>query len=460
MIKSIKFNRFPKQLAVKNIFSRYHSTMAATQRCTKPHVCFIVPPHILLDILEHNQVSEDTRVAVQNTINHCGKLKTQRNHKQAQLRGHGPGAEGQSIIPGYVFQEIAESEDTSQEQKQRAHHNLRISQQVHGERSDADQGATAPSTTEHVIRKIYDSHKTNKLRQKLIYTEGNDLSTLKANTSALEVIDFFGKTYQFYAEVFGRHSVDNDNLALIGNLHYDDIPGPPGMDNAFWNGNEMAFGDGDGEIFGSFTKNIDVIGHELTHGVTQFTANLEYEFQSGALNESMSDVFGSMIKQYFYPDGKQLATDADWLIGEGIFLPSITGAQALRSMKAPGTAYNNPKIGKDRQPADMDGYVKMRNTEAGDNGGVHINSGIPNRAFYLASVGFGGYSWEKAGKVWYAALTDDKLQGIDSSTAFTVFADLTTQHAKDLYDAEGEAIVKKAWTDVKVYTAAQGKGDL
>ena len=86
-----------------------------------------------------------------------------------------------------------------------------------------------------------------------------------------------------------------------------------------------------------------VFGHELTHGVTQFTANLEYEFQSGALNESMSDVFGSMIKQYFYPDGKQLATDADWLIGEGIFLPSITGAEALRSMKAPGTAYNNPK---------------------------------------------------------------------------------------------------------------------
>jgi len=85
MIKSIKFNRFPKQLAVKNIFSRYHSTMAAAQHCTKPHVCFIVPPHILLDILEHNQVSEDTRVAVQNTINHCGTLKTQRIHKQAHF---------------------------------------------------------------------------------------------------------------------------------------------------------------------------------------------------------------------------------------------------------------------------------------------------------------------------------------------------------------------------------------
>jgi Zn-dependent metalloprotease len=459
MIKTINFKPFPRPSAIHNILSRYHSNMA-TQRCIKPHVCFIVPPHLLLDILEHNQVSEGTRVAVQNTVNHCGKLKTQRNHKHVQLRGHGPAGGAQSIIPGYVFQEIADSEDTSQEQKKRAHANLKISQQIHGERSDADQGAKAPTTTEHVIRKIYDSHKTNKLRQKLVYTEGNNLSTLKTNTSALEVIDFFGKTYQFYEEVFGRHSVDNDNLTLIGNLHYDDVPGPPGMDNAFWNGNEMAFGDGDGEIFGSFTKNIDVIGHELTHGVTQYTANLEYEFQSGALNESMSDVFGSMIKQYFYAGGKQLAKDADWLIGEGIFLPSITGAAALRSMKAPGTAYNNPKIGKDRQPADMDGYANMPNTDAGDNGGVHINSGIPNRAFYLASVGFGGYSWEKAGKIWYAALTDEKLQGIDSSTAFTTFADLTTQHAGDLFDAEAAAIVKKAWTDVKVYKAAPGKGDL
>lgn len=468
MIKITRFNRFPKQSAITNIFSRFHSNMVAeckhnhsmgpAQPEIKPHVCSIIPPHILLDILEHNQVSEDTRVAVQNTVNHCGKLKAERNHKRAQLRGSGPAAGAQSIIPGYVFQEIEGSEETSPEQKQRAHVNLKISQQIHASRSDADQGAEAATTTEHVIRKIYDSHKTKQLRQKLVYKEGNDLSALKANESALEVIDFFGKTYQFYKEEFGRHSVDNDNLALIGNIHYDDIPGPPGMDNAFWNGQEMAFGDGDGEIFGSFTKNIDVIGHELTHGVTQYTANLEYEFQSGALNESMSDVFGSMIKQYFYPTGKQLTEDADWLIGEGIFLPSITGAAALRSMKAPGTAYNNPKIGKDRQGADMDHYKKMPNTEAGDNGGVHINSGIPNRAFYLASVGFGGYSWEKAGKIWYAALTDDKLQGVDSATAFTAFADLTTQHAQDLFDEDAAAIVKKAWTDVKVYKAA--KGDL
>jgi len=187
----------------------------------------------------------------------------------------------------------------------------------------------------------------------------------------------------------------------------------------------MAFGDGDGEIFGSFTKNIDVIGHELTHGVTQYTADLVYEYQSGALNESISDVFGSMIKQYYYPGGKQKAVDADWLIGEGIFLPTLKNAVALRSMKAPGTAYNNPKIGKDNQPSTMDGYVKLPNTGAGDSGGVHTNSGIPNYAFYLVATQLGGYSWEKAGKIWYAALLDEKLQGINTKTAFTVFADLT-----------------------------------
>lgn len=203
-----------------------------------------------------------------------------------------------------------------------------------------------------------------------------------------------------------------------------------------------------------FTKNIDVIGHELTHGVIQHEADLEYEFQSGALNESLADVFGTMIKQYFHRDGKQLATDADWLVGEGIFLPSLDNAKALRSMKAPGTAYDNPKIGKDRQPADMDGYKKLSNTSSGDWGGVHTNSGIPNRAFYLVATSLGGHSWEKAGPIWYAALRDPEMKGIDTQTAFKVFADLTTKYALELFDEDVQAVVKAAWTKVKVYRTA------
>lgn len=206
----------------------------------------------------------------------------------------------------------------------------------------------------------------------------------------------------------------------------------------------MAFGDGDGDLFDTFTKNLDIIGHELTHGVVQLTANLEYEYQSGALNESIADVFGSMIKQYF---PKTEAKNADWLIGEGLFLPSVTKSPALRSLKEPGKAYNNPKIGRDPQSATMDGYEDLPLEE--DGGGVHINSGIPNHAFYLASVALGGYSWEKAGRIWYAALTDRALRAVDSKEAFKAFADLTVKHA-GAFGQDTQEIVRKAWIDVKV----------
>ena len=171
----------------------------------------------------------------------------------------------------------------------------------------------------------------------------------------------------------------------IASVHYDQD-----YDNAFWNGDQMVFGDGDGVIFTGFTKALDVIGHELTHGVTQFTANLDYNAQSGALNESFSDVFGSLVKQY--RNGEDTAS-ADWLIGKGILAPGIHGV-ALRSMKAPGTAYDDPKLGgKDPQPADMSGYVDT----ADDNGGVHLNSGIPNHAFFLLADQLGGNAWDDAG---------------------------------------------------------------
>ena len=162
----------------------------------------------------------------------------------------------------------------------------------------------------------------------------------------------------------------------------------------------MVFGDGDGVLFTDFTKSLDVIAHELTHGVTEFTAGLEYQNQSGALNESMSDVFGSLVKQWAR---KQTADQADWLIGAEIFTPEID-ADALRSMKAPGKAYNNAAFGRDPQPDHMSKFVKLPDTDEGDKGGVHINSGIPNKAFYLTAIGIGGYAWEAPGHIWYAAL--------------------------------------------------------
>jgi Zn-dependent metalloprotease len=244
-------------------------------------------------------------------------------------------------------------------------------------------------------------------------------------------------TYAFYWEIFKRDSIDDHGLPLIGSVHYGRR-----YDNAFWNGQQMIFGDGDGQIFQCFTVSIDIIGHELTHGVTGDTANLDYQGQSGALNESVSDVFGSMVKQYS-ANPKQTAANADWLIGEGILTTSIKG-KALRSMKDPGSAYDDPNtLGKDPQPGTMAGYV---NTDQ-DNGGVHINSGIPNHAFFLTATMLGGYSWDKAGPIWYATLRDQALR---PTANFADFANVTVANATRLFGAGDAKTVQQAWQQVGV----------
>jgi Zn-dependent metalloprotease len=227
-------------------------------------------------------------------------------------------------------------------------------------------------------------------------------------------------------------------MRLDGYVHYG-----ASFNNAFWDGSEMIFGDGDGVLFTDFTKSLDVIAHELTHGVTEFTAGLEYRNQSGALNESISDVFGSLVKQWA---AGQTADQADWLIGAEIFTPDI-GADALRSMKNPGKAYNNPIFGRDPQPDNMNRYVTMPDTDEGDHGGVHINSGIPNKAFYLTSVGIGGQAWEAPGHIWYAA-----VQASTSTTDFQEFADTTYLKAGQLYGSQGaeQQAVLSAWKEVGI----------
>jgi Zn-dependent metalloprotease len=260
-----------------------------------------------------------------------------------------------------------------------------------------------------------------------------------------EAYDGFGATYNFYWKVFQRDSIDGSGMPINGLVHYG-----TNYDNAFWDGSgHMMFGDGDGQLFLEFTKSLDVIGHELTHGVTQSTANLTYSGQSGALNESISDVFGSLVKQRGLG---QSAQQADWLIGQGLFLPSVHGV-ALRSMKAPGTAYDDPRLGKDPQPATMAGYVVTTD----DNGGVHLNSGIPNHAFYLAATGIGGHAWEGAGQVWYDVLTGGH---IPATCDFATFAAATVSAAESRY-AAGSAqarAVHDAWVQVGVLTGTGGAG--
>jgi Zn-dependent metalloprotease len=177
--------------------------------------------------------------------------------------------------------------------------------------------------------------------------------------------------------------------------------------------------------------------------VTQYEANLDYLNQTGALNESISDVFGSLVKQYQL---KQTADQADWIIGAGLFSPNVKGV-GIRSMKAPGSAYDDPVLGKDPQPMHMDHYVTTTN----DNGGVHINSGIPNHAFYVIAREIGGYAWEKAGAIWYKALTE-KLK---SNSNFTDAANLTYQAAADLYGSGSleQKAVQSGWAAVGISVA-------
>ncbi|MBS1674532.1 MAG: M4 family metallopeptidase, partial [Actinobacteria bacterium] len=225
---------------------------------------------------------------------------------------------------------------------------------------------------------------------------------------------------------------------LDATVHYGS-----GYDNAFWNGARMVFGDGDGQVFRHFTASTTVIGHELGHGVIQYTAGLEYQGQPGALNESIADVFGALTEQHLLD---QTVDQATWLIGAGIFTPAVHG-KALRSMLHPGTAYDDPELGKDPQPADMSGYV----TTTDDNGGVHINSGIPNRAFALFAVALGGKAWEKAGPVWYRALSG----GLSTTSTFAQFAEATIREAESESPTVGAA-ARAAWVSVGV---VKGAGD-
>ncbi|MDD1453030.1 M4 family metallopeptidase [Sphingomonas sp. H160509] len=251
-----------------------------------------------------------------------------------------------------------------------------------------------------------------------------------------EAYDGLGATFALFWEAYQRNSIDDAGLPLDATVHYDQD-----YDNAFWDGTQMVFGDGDGELFNRFTIALDVIGHELTHGVTEKEAGLAYFNQSGALNESISDVFGSLVKQKLLG---QTADQADWLIGAGLLTSAVKGV-ALRSMKEPGTAYDDPVLGKDPQPGHMDDFVRTNQ----DNGGVHINSGIPNRAFYLAATTIGGNAWDRAGRIWYNALLDPNTR---ANTDFAGFARVTIDVAGRLHgtDSAETTAVAEAWTTVGV----------
>lgn len=282
-------------------------------------------------------------------------------------------------------------------------------------------------------RYIYSAEQQQVLPGTLVREEGQGTTN---DPAVDEAYRWLGATYRFYWEVFERHSIDRQGMPLLGTVHYG-----RNYENAFWNGTQMVFGDGDGELFNRFTVALDVVAHELAHGITERDAGLIYAQQSGALNESLSDVFGSLAKQYHLGHS---AAEADWLIGAELLTERVQG-KALRSMAAPGTAYDDPVLGKDPQPGHMADYVE---TQA-DNGGVHINSGIPNRAFHLTATTLGGYAWQAAGRIWYDTLQDRRLtRDID----FIAFATLTVDNADQRFGSRSREVdaVREAWRSVGV----------
>ena len=236
-------------------------------------------------------------------------------------------------------------------------------------------------------------------------------------------------TLDLFRDDYARDSYDGAGAELLLTVHY-------GRDyaNAFWDGTHLVLGDGDGRVFRRFTRAVDVLAHEFTHAVTEHTAGLVYRGQSGALNESVSDVFAVCLKQRVLG---QDSSSGSWLIGEEIFAPGVD-ARGLRDMERPGTAYDDPRLGQDPQPGHMDDYVETTD----DNGGVHLNSGIPNRAFVLAARAIGGDTATGAGRVWYDALTSGDLT---PTPDFASFAAVTVAVA-----GGHAAAVTSAWEQVGV----------
>ncbi|MCU1546005.1 MAG: peptidase [Homoserinimonas sp.] len=353
---------------------------------------------------------------------------------------------GCMIVPPYLLAQLAQLEDP------RFHTAARAARQAllharpfrsprgngvgllhEGAAQVASQLGAMPPTLQAPQRTIFDAGNTQNLPGVPVRYEGDPTSDDRFVNEAYEGL---GRTHELYRTQFSRASIDNENVPLHATVHYGE-----NYENAFWDGQRMVFGDGDGQVFHSFTSSLSVIGHELTHGVIQYSANLTYQRQSGALNESISDVFGALVEQHSHG---QTANAARWLIGVGLFTEEVEGV-ALRSMSAPGSAYNDDVLGKDPQPDHMDHYIET----VDDNGGVHLNSGIPNRAFFLTATTIGGYAWHDAGRIWYDTVTGGALP-VDAD--FALFARLTSETAATLFGADSiqQRAVADAWQTVGV----------
>jgi Zn-dependent metalloprotease len=336
------------------------------------------------------------------------------------------------ILPPYLLERLAESPDARV--RRRAIDAIAQSAALRATRSTlAAMGAMAaiPSPRARKHRLVYDAKHGSfvDLPGTLVREEGDRATK---DPAVNEAYNHSGYTYDFYRRVFDRNSLDDRGMSLVSSVHLGQR-----LNNAFWTGEQMAYGDGDGSLFLRFTKSLDVVGHELTHGVVTYTANLEYRDEPGALNEHLADVFGSLIKQW---RRDETAARADWLIGPDIMGPD-TEAEALRTFRDEPAFEDDPLLGTDPQPK----HMRDKYTGSSDNGGVHINSGIPNHAFYLAARAIGGRAWEKAGRIWY-----DTMLALTPTSSFADMAERTLQAADARFGARSQErrAVRDAWKAV------------
>jgi Zn-dependent metalloprotease len=342
--------------------------------------------------------------------------------------------DGFSSIPPYLLDEIAQrSGNLSYARAARQAEEMQSRGSIFRPHSSQTDDA-------HGAREVYDAKAQNVHPGEKARFEGEKPT---GDSDVDKVYDYTGIVRDFYQKEYNRNSIDGNGMKFISTVNFRQDP-EKAYNNAFWNGSQMTYGRPDDASPFKTLILLDVTGHEITHGVTEKEANETYYGQSGALNESVSDVFGELIKQYAK---HQTADQADWLVGDGIWKDTIKG-RALRDMVNPGTAYDDPKIGKDPQPADMEHYLKTWK----DNGGVHYNSGIPNRAFALFAKAVGGYAWDDPGHIWFAAR---KAAGSDPS--FASFAFETIKAAKALGHADEVEKLQKAWETVGVKPEANAK---
>jgi len=296
------------------------------------------------------------------------------------------------IIPPYMLETMAESADAAV--RKTAVAAIEVSAQARTLRSAMQELpalAALMSPNGKKNRQVYDGQHMGQSSMPGVLVRGEGQPKV-ADVAVNEAYDHSGRTYDFFNTVFARNSLDGNGMTLVSSVHLGHD-----INNAFWNGRQMMYGDGDGRAFLRFTRSLDVVGHELTHGVIAHECNLRYMGQSGALNEHFADVFGILVRQWRL---KQSANKADWLIGRELLGPAATRARGLRDF-GPGKAYeDDPAIGTDPQPKHMASLY----TGSGDFGGVHINSGIPNHAFYLFARSLGGPAWQLPGAIWYEAM--------------------------------------------------------